>query len=179
MKILADGKISRLGKSAENNASLEDSPQRTVPLRRRSHSYPEKVASVSFSTGAWGTSENRPHETMAPQQDMVAGNWRWDWKGLLTGFPAKPEPIKRTTLSHRPRKHIGTDYLNLLPRDKYLFVLADQISTTRNISSKKTIILFKRILQLIMLPLCDIKGDNGPDFISKAIKKFLVSYGIE
>ena len=100
--------------------------------------------------------------------------------------PYKPEPMTRTELPSAPWQHLAAELMGPLPSGDYVFVVVDYYSRffemefTKSTTSEKIInvSMLSKIFLTHGLPL-SLRTDNGPQFVSDHLKKYLEENGIE
>ena len=102
----------------------------------------------------------------------------------LVSQPSKPEPMPRTELPSAPWQHLAADLICPLPSGDYVLVVVDYYSRffemefTKSTTSEKIVSMLSKIFVTHGLPL-SLSTDNGPQFVSDYLKKYLEENGIE
>ena len=103
----------------------------------------------------------------------------------MVSMPKPPEPLKRTELPSGPWQHISADLMTpSLPSGDHLLVVVDyysrymEVEVLRSTTADKIIASLKKIFLTHGLPV-SITTDNGPQFISEDLRKFVEEECIE
>ena len=102
----------------------------------------------------------------------------------LVSKPSKPEPMTRTELPSAPWQHLAADLMGPLPSGDYVFVVVDfrggffEMEFIKSTTSEKIVSMLSKIFVTHGLPL-SLRTDNGPQFVSDHLKKYLEENVIE
>lgn len=102
----------------------------------------------------------------------------------LVSSLSPPEPLIRTKMPNKPWTHIAVDFMGPLPTGHNLLVLVDYFSRfvevviMRETTAKLTVQALHETFCRYGIPE-SMRTDNGPQFVSEALNKFCLEFGIE
>jgi transposase InsO family protein len=95
-----------------------------------------------------------------------------------------PEPIKSKPMPEYTWQYVAADLMGPIPSGEYFLVVVDyysryfEVEIVRNTSSKTIVERLEKIFASHSVPET-VRTDNGPQFVSQAIKEFLREYSVK